>query len=243
MRCFTLPGYSKHFTRLFLQFSDSYLKKKNCYLWIYSLVFSTVRIVGGVFVFRPLTYIISNRRAISNTNLKSCKPHEPVQSVVIRWNETRPPAGVTWFAFKLIFFPDPAFFIRYYCQISSTLEDHFGSFFCYTRERKHDFIYYESNTRAVTKFLGLWRNQFAIEFVCFASHVPPANRMWAKFSSVYKSTSELTRGKTKEWKVEYNQSPCGWIRALAKRRNKPLWSLHWTSFDLLRANLFTLPNW
>ena len=69
----------------------------------------------------------------------------------------------------------------------------------------------------------------------FSSHVPPANQMSAKFSSVYKSTSKLTRGKTKEWKVEYNQSPCGWIRALAKHRNKPLWSLHWTSFDFLKA--------
>lgn len=28
MRCFTLPGYSKHFTRLFSQFSDSHLKEK-----------------------------------------------------------------------------------------------------------------------------------------------------------------------------------------------------------------------
>lgn len=28
MECFTLPGYSKHFTRLFLQFSNSHLKGK-----------------------------------------------------------------------------------------------------------------------------------------------------------------------------------------------------------------------
>ena len=68
------------------------------------------------------------------TDLKSCKPHEPVQPVVIRWNNTWTPLGVSRFTFKLIFFPDATIFIWYNGRVSGSLKYHFSPFFCYARK-------------------------------------------------------------------------------------------------------------
>ena len=74
------------------------------------------------------------------TNLKGCEPHEPVESVVIRGNNTRPSLGITGFTLKLIFLPNRSRLIWRNSGIPSPLEYNFCSFLCYATKNDKTFF-------------------------------------------------------------------------------------------------------
>ena len=113
-----------------------------------------------------------------STHLKSCKPHQPVESVMIGGNDTRPSFGITRFTMKLIFLPNPSRLIWNNGSVPCTLEYYFSSFLCNTGLEKNKGsntvtlwqltrLFHEIQATAhdrllTNKWCTLWRNGWAV---------------------------------------------------------------------------------
>lgn len=66
--------------------------------------------------------LISVAANFNKSHLEGSKPHEPVQPIVVRRNETRPAVNIPWLAQELVLLPDCRRVLGILAQ--SALEDH-----------------------------------------------------------------------------------------------------------------------